>query len=82
MKVCDRQALKKFLKKKLDEDGRLDFFYHLDECPTCWEEVYNAEKAKHPEYYKKTTKRSKVLEKELRRLERVADEQDEMSEVA
>jgi hypothetical protein len=60
----------------------LNFFYHLDDCPTCWEEVYSAEKAKHPEFYKKPSKRAGALEKELRRIEQANEEQDEMSEVA
>ena len=82
MRVCNRQALVRFLNEQLEEDDILDFFYHLDDCPTCWEEVYNAEKGKHPEFYKKPSKRSKALEKELQKLEEVHEEQDEMSEVA
>ncbi|MGW8181231.1 MAG: zf-HC2 domain-containing protein, partial [bacterium] len=48
MRVCDREVLVKFLDKKLEEDDRLDFLFHLDACPSCWEEVYNAEKKTHP----------------------------------
>jgi hypothetical protein len=82
MRVCDREALVRFLKKQLEEDDRLDFLFHLDSCPSCWEEVYSAEKATHPEYYKKPSSRSRVLEKELQRLERAGEEQDEIVEVA
>jgi hypothetical protein len=82
MKVCDRDYVSRFLSKQLEEDDQLDFFYHLDNCLSCWEEVYNAEKAKHPHYYKKLPKRSRKIDNDLRRLEQVGKEEDDMSEVA
>ena len=82
MRVCDRVSLGRFLRRELDEDDRLDFLFHLDNCSDCWQEVYNAEKATHPEFYKKPPARSRVLEKELQRLERSDQEEDEIVEVA
>lgn len=82
MRVCDRESLVKFLNKQLEEDDRLDFLFHLDNCPSCWEQVYSAEKATHPQYYKKPPARSRVLEKELQRLERSGDQEEEIVEVA
>jgi len=82
MRVCDRQVLVKFLSNKLEEDDRLDFLFHLDACPSCWEEVYNAEKELHPHYYKKPTKKSRAGLKELGRLERVGQDEDDIEEVA
>ena len=82
MKVCDRDSVRKFLSKQLEEDDKLDFLFHLDNCLSCWEEVYSAEKAKHPHYYKKAPKRSRMMDKELRGLEQVGKEEDDMSEVA
>lgn len=82
MRVCDRKSLERFLNKELEEEDRLAFLYHLDDCPICWEWVYSAEKAKHPQYYKKPPKKSPALEKELARQVRASENQDEISEVA
>lgn len=82
MRVCDREVLVKFLSKKLEDDEQLDFLFHLDACPSCWEEVYNAEKETHPQYYKKTTKKSRAAAKELQFLERAGKSEDDVEEVA
>ena len=82
MKVCDRELVSRFLSQQLEEDERLNFLFHIDNCLSCWEEVYSAEKAKHPHYYKKPPKRSRTTEKELRLLERAGQEEEDMSEVA
>jgi len=82
MRVCNRQTLVRFLGDQLEEDDRLDFLYHLDACASCWGEVYEAEKANHPHYYKKPPRRSQVLEKELEQLDRAGKTPDEYTEVA
>lgn len=51
--LCNRQTLAAFIKNQLAEDDRLDFLFHVDSCPHCWEAVYAATKAAHPHYYKK-----------------------------
>lgn len=56
---CDRRRLGAFLDKRLDEDRRLEFLLHLDDCPRCWEAVYAASKAEHPHYYKSRPKKAK-----------------------
>ena len=52
MKKCLRELLAYYLSDKLDLDDKLIFFTHLDDCPKCWDKVYNAVKAQHPHYYK------------------------------
>lgn len=56
---CDRRYLAAYLAQRLDEDRRLEFLLHLDECPRCWEAVYAATKAEHPHYYKSRSKKAK-----------------------
>ena len=82
MRVCDREVLVKFLNKTIEEDDRLDFLFHLDACSSCWEEVYNAEKKTHPQYYKKPTKKSRAAVKELQLLGRAGQGEDDIEEVA
>ena len=65
---CPRELLTRFLSDKLDIDEPLDFFSHLEECPECWDEVYNAVRAQHPHYYK-TKSQLKVSEKEIKEFE-------------
>ena len=59
MTKCPRKLLAYYLSDKLDVDDQLTFFAHLDDCPDCWDEVYNAVKAQHPHYYK-TKSRLKI----------------------
>jgi len=56
-KVCDKKLVISFIADRLEDDDRLDFLFHLDECPDCWDEVYNATKAGHPHFYKKTPRK-------------------------
>ncbi len=65
---CDRGLLARFLSDKLDVDEKLSFFSHLEDCPECWDEVYNAVRAQHPHYYK-TKSKLKVSEKEIKEFE-------------
>lgn len=58
-KACDKKLVAGFVADQLEDDDRLDFLFHLDECPDCWEEVYNATKAGHPHFYKKATRKKK-----------------------
>ncbi len=75
--VCDRQTVARFLGNELDLDEKLEFLEHLEECKQCWGEVYNARKNEHPHYYKKTSRRLKVTEKELAKLNGVSAEETE-----
>ncbi len=65
---CDRGLLARFLSDELDVDEKLSFFSHLEDCPECWDEVYNAVRAQHPHYYK-TKSKLKVSEKEIKEFE-------------
>jgi anti-sigma factor RsiW len=65
---CPRKLLAYYLSDKLDVDDQLIFFAHLDTCPECWDEVYNAVKAQHPHYYK-TKSRLKMSDKEIKQFE-------------
>ena len=56
-KVCDKKLVGSFIADQLEDDDRLDFLFHLDECPDCWDEIYNATKANHPHFYKKATRK-------------------------
>ena len=68
MKKCPRELLAHYLSDTLDLDDKLVFFGHLDHCPECWDEVYNAVKAQHPHYYK-TKSRLKVSDKDIKQFE-------------
>ena len=70
--ICNHQTVARFLCNELDLDEMLDFLDHIQECKQCWTEVYNARKNEHPHYYKKTTRRLKVTEKELAQFNRPA----------
>ncbi len=76
--TCNRKLLSGYLADQLDLEERLDFLFHLDSCPRCWEEVYSATKARHPHYYKNSSRQLKMSERELKRLERT----EEVFEVA
>lgn len=54
---CDRILLAGFLRDQLEENDRLNFLFHLDDCTTCWDAVYDATKASHPHFYKRPTRR-------------------------
>lgn len=75
--ICDTRVVARFLNNELELDPKLDFLEHLEECKQCWGEVYNARKKEHPHYYKKTSRRLKVTEKELAKLNGVAAEENE-----
>lgn len=79
---CDRQRLVGFLTNQLDVDDRLDFLGHLEACPRCWGEVYNARKAEHPHYYKSTARQVRMTDFDLRRIDADADEAEEAFQVA
>lgn len=73
---CKRERLLGFLSGALDVDECLEFMEHLENCPRCWEEVYNAEKNKHPHYYKKTSRQLKISERELKRIDTPSKKHD------
>ena len=81
IKLCSRDFLDAYLKNQLEEEYRLDFLFHLDMCPRCWEEVYNATKASHPHFYKKAGKKMKISSKELVKAN-ASQMEDEVFEVA
>ena len=66
---CKRDLLLGFLNGELDVDDCLEFLDHVESCTRCWEEVYNAEKSKHPHYYKKNSRQLKISERELKRID-------------
>ena len=68
MKQCPRELLAYYLSDKLDVDDKLIFLAHLDDCPECWDKVYNAVKAQHP-HYTKTKSRVKISDKENKQIE-------------
>ena len=75
--ICNRPAVVRFLGNELDLDEKLDFLDHIQQCKQCWTEVYNARKNEHPHYYKKTTRRLKVSEKELAQLNGAVSSENE-----
>lgn len=77
IKNCDRQQLAGFLRNQLDEDDKLDFLFHLDNCTNCWEEVYNVTKAAHPHYYKNSSRKVKLSRKELASIDTEEEQADE-----
>ncbi len=77
---CNRPLLAGFLTNQLDIDERLELFAHLETCTRCWEEVYNARKAEHPHYYKRTARQVKISALELKRLDTPVREDEEQSE--
>ena len=85
--ICDRKMMLSFLRDQLEQDDRLVFLFHLDECPNCWDTVYNATKATHPHFYKRPPRKTtEFSEKEIRSLEgntdRTEDETEKIFEVA
>ena len=82
MFVCDRKIVRSFLNDQLQEDDRLEFLLHLDECPHCWEAVYAGTKATHPHFYKQPPKKAKFTDAELKKLEAGKDRKEEIFEVA
>ena len=66
---CKRELLLGFLRGELDVDDCLEFLEHVEDCTRCWGEVYNAEKSKHPHYYKKSSRQVKITERELKRID-------------
>lgn len=82
MYLCDRKIVRDFLAEQLQEDERLDFLFHLDNCPHCWEAVYNGTKAAHPHFYKRASGKAKLSEAELKKLGIESDVKEEVFEVA
>ena len=82
MTLCDRKTIRGFLTEQLQEDERLDFLFHLDECPNCWEAVYDGTKATHPHFYKQASKKSKFTDAELAKLAAGGEQKEEVFEVA
>ena len=71
MSLCgDGKILVNFLSNRLEPEDKLDFLFHLDDCIECWEKVYNTVKAQHPQYYKRSSWRVKISDRELERLDR------------
>ena len=66
--ICSRQTVSLFLVNELDVDQKLDFLIHVEECKQCWKDIYDARKKEHPHYYQRTSRRVKVTEKELAKL--------------
>jgi len=63
--TCKRELLSGYLENRLDLEDQLDFLTHVDSCAHCWDEVYNATKARHPHYYKNTSRQVKLSKREL-----------------
>jgi len=80
MNRCNRKILSGFINNQLEEDDRLDFLLHLDECPNCWELIYKATKAQHPHFYKHPNRRKNALDFDLDASEKEVEE--EVFEVA
>ena len=80
--ICNRQTVVRFLCNELDLDEQLDFLDHIQECKLRWTEVYDARKNEHPHYYKKTTRRLKVTEKELAQFNGAASSEENENEEA
>jgi hypothetical protein len=63
--ACNREMLSGYLENRLELEDQLDFLVHVDTCTHCWDVVYNATKARHPHYYKSTSRQVKVSRHEL-----------------
>jgi hypothetical protein len=51
---CNEHQLEKFLNGGIRHtDSRLRFLLHLDECPRCWNAVFQATRAEHPHWYRR-----------------------------
>jgi hypothetical protein len=48
---CKQQLVTEYLTDKLEGDSLLEFLLHLDDCEKCWNEIYEARKAEHLQYY-------------------------------
>lgn len=82
MNLCCRATLTAFLKNRLEEDEKLEFLLHLDTCPSCWNGVYIATKAAHPHFYKRPTRRSRLLAEGWKGLEKPGKDAETVFEVA
>ena len=78
MPNCDPRRLARFLSEGLDVDEKLDFLYHLDRCPECWEALYDLKRAQHSHYYQKKGRKMVLSKKELAQV----DKEKKVSEVA
>ncbi len=79
---CNRKRLADFLIDQLEVEDKLLFLDHLETCPRCWREVYNARKAEHPHYYKQLKVKLKLSDKEIKRLESPTLTKEEEDDVA
>ena len=66
---CNRQRLADFLIDRLEVDDKLLFLDHLEACPRCWRDVYNARKAEHPHYYKQRKVKLNLSDREIKQFE-------------
>lgn len=73
MVKCNRDLLAGFLTNQLGIDDRLDFLAHLEDCPRCWDEIYNARKSEHPHFYKNGNRQVRINERELKRIDTVEE---------
>ena len=67
--TCNKERTAQFMSGRIDLDDKLVFLFHLDECPSCWSEVYDAVKAHHAHYYKTSSRGVQLSDKELNRIE-------------
>ena len=44
---CDRKRISGFLGNTLNLDDKLEFLMHLDRCVSCWNQIYEATKARY-----------------------------------
>ncbi len=67
--TCNKERTAQFMSGRIDLNDKLVFLFHLDECPSCWSEVYDAVKAHHAHYYKTSSRGVQLSDKELNRIE-------------
>jgi hypothetical protein len=81
--TCNRKLLSDFISNNMEEESRLEFLLHLDDCPYCWEQLYSATKAQHPQFYKSPPRKKANLEEEDLGFEKNStDSEEEVFEVA
>lgn len=71
--ICEESQIEGYLNNQLNDEDLLDFLIHLDECKSCREVLYAEMKGSHDHYYRK--KSSKKLEKEIRELSKIENEE-------
>jgi len=58
MSNCKNPLVSGYLSRALNDDERLEFLLHVDECPSCWDKIYLATRDQHPHYYKATPRKN------------------------